>query len=369
MFERASCLLRRPRGRALLATALLALALAAAPLAAQQAGGGGVGGPAFGSDSVPLNRTIPAKEEIQNEMTRSKLRFGPARVLPSFNVWNAGYDSNVFGTNEDPTGDWTLSVNAGATFLVPFGSKFVLRADAFPQYTWYKELSGRDEFGGRYEGSLYGFFNRMTVEITGGYFQQYQQYSTELDTFVFQNSLRTGAKVDVDLTISSLALRVGRLPGCDLSADRRPSRSGDTRPAQRSNRLGRARGPPIPDPFRLECRRRWRGDVGGLHDHSRAPEQHEYGGARERRVQSNAPALRQPDRWLARGKGRRLQLLSGLLDRRGILLRVVLSDLMARAPGGTAIGMSATASPPQTRTTSRTGSAARSTSSSDLASS
>ena len=200
MFERASCLPGCPRGRALLATALLALALAAAPLAAQQAGGGGVGGPAFGSDSVPLNRTIPAKEEIQSEMTRSKLRFGPARVLPSFNVWNAGYDSNVFGTNEDPTGDWTLSVNAGATFLVPFGSKFVLRADAFPQYTWYKELSGRDEFGGRYDGSLYGFFNRMTVELTGGYFQQYQQYSTELDTFVFQNSLRTGAKVDVDLT-------------------------------------------------------------------------------------------------------------------------------------------------------------------------
>ena len=60
MFERVSCLLRRPRGRALLATALLALALAAAPLAAQQAGGGGVGGPGFGSDSVPLNRTIPA---------------------------------------------------------------------------------------------------------------------------------------------------------------------------------------------------------------------------------------------------------------------------------------------------------------------
>ena len=116
---------------------------------------------------MPLNRTIPAKEEVQDEMGRARMRLGPARVLPSFNVWNAGYDSNVFGTNEDPVGDWTLSVNAGATFLVPFGSKFVLRADAFPQYTWYKELTERDHFGGRYDGSLYGFFNRMTVELFG----------------------------------------------------------------------------------------------------------------------------------------------------------------------------------------------------------
>jgi len=196
MLERASCPLRRPRARALLAAPLLALAL---PLAAQQAAGGGAGGPALGSDSVPLGRTITAKEEVEQEMGRARMKLGPARVLPSFRVWNAGYDSNVFGTT-DPVADWTATVNAGATFLVPFGSKFVLRADAFPQYTWYHELNERDQFGGRYNGSLYGFFNRMTVEATGGYFQQYQQYSTELDTYVFQGSVQAGVKVDVDLT-------------------------------------------------------------------------------------------------------------------------------------------------------------------------
>jgi hypothetical protein len=169
-------------------------------LAAQQAAGGGVGGPFMTSDAVPLSRTIPDQEDVNEEMSRARMRLGPIRLLPSINVWNAGYDSNVFATSDNPVGDWTVSVNAGARFLVPFGSKFVLRADAFPQYTWYNELSERDEFGGRYAGSLYGFFNRMTMELAGGYFQQYQLYSTEVDTFVFQTSTNGLAKFDIELT-------------------------------------------------------------------------------------------------------------------------------------------------------------------------
>ena len=47
---------------------------------------------------------------------------------------------------------------------------------------------------------VYGFFNRMSVELTGGYFQQYQLYSSEVDTHVFQKSINGTAKVDVDLT-------------------------------------------------------------------------------------------------------------------------------------------------------------------------
>ncbi len=309
MFERASCLLRRPRGRALLATALLALVLAAAPLAAQQAAGGGAGGPSFGSDSVPLNRTIPAKEEIQNDMDRSRFRLGPARVLPSFNVWNAGYDSNVFGTNEDPTGDWTLSVNAGATFLVPFGSKFVLRADAFPQYTWYKELSGRDEFGGRYDGSLYGFFNRMTVEITGGYFQQYQQYSTELDTFVFQNSLRTGAKVDVDLTTRLSLFGSGGYQDVTYQQIEGPPGQDIRVPLNDRTDWGGRGG------LRYQFHPDWNVGVAGegtWADFTLTPElrNNTSTAALASVAYNRPPALHQPDRWLARGKGRRLQLLS-----------------------------------------------------------
>ncbi len=81
----------------------------------------------------------------------------------------------------------------------------MLKADAFPQYTWYNELSDRNEFGGRYNGSLYGFFNRMTVELQGASFQQYQSYSSEIDSPVFQTSFAATAKFDLELG-SRLAL-------------------------------------------------------------------------------------------------------------------------------------------------------------------
>ncbi len=174
--------------------------LVSIPLRAQSAPGGGVGGPSLASDLVPLSRTIPERELVRDDMSRARLRLGPVRILPSINVWNAGYDSNVFGTSEDVVGDWTATVNAGARFLVPFGSKIVLRADAFPQYTWYNELNERDQFGGAYNASLYGFFNRLSAEIAGNYFQQYQTYSSEIDTLVFQTSKGVVGKIEVELT-------------------------------------------------------------------------------------------------------------------------------------------------------------------------
>jgi len=148
---------------------------------------------------VPLARTIPEKEVVDSEMSRSRFHLGPIRLLPSINVWNTGYDSNVYATN-DPVAAWTLSVNAGATFLIPFGSKIVLRADAFPQYTWYSGIAGRNQLGGQYSGSLYGFFNRMTAEVFGSYFQQYQRYSTEVDSLVFETSSNALVKFDLQLT-------------------------------------------------------------------------------------------------------------------------------------------------------------------------
>jgi hypothetical protein len=191
----------RHRGGDALRVSVLALAggLASLPALAQ-AGGGGAGGPSLQSDTVPLRRTIPEHEQIDSDLSRARMRLGPVRVLPSFRIYNAGYDSNVFATSEDPVGDWTATVSAGARFLMPMGSKFYFRADGFPQYTWYAELTQRDKFGGIYNGSIYGFFNRMTVELRGDYTQTYRLYSSEVDSQVFQTSTTGSGSVELELS-------------------------------------------------------------------------------------------------------------------------------------------------------------------------
>jgi len=175
--------------------AVAVLGLAGLPIFAQG------GGPALTSDSVPLERTIPERELVANDIARSRYHLGPVRLLPGFAVHNAGYDSNVFGTSTDPVADWTASISAGSRFLLPMGAKFVLVADAFPEYTWYAELKQRDQFGGNYSGTLYGFFNRVTTEVTARYSERYYIYSSEIESPVFTKSEDGVVRMEVDLGV------------------------------------------------------------------------------------------------------------------------------------------------------------------------
>ena len=85
----------------------------------------------IGSDEVPRERTTTEKQQIDDDMARSKLHLGLVRIIPSFSVYNAGYDSNVFSTTTNPFADWTATIAAGAQFLLPMGSKMYLRANIF----------------------------------------------------------------------------------------------------------------------------------------------------------------------------------------------------------------------------------------------
>ena len=154
------------------------------------------------SDEVPRERTTPEKQYIDDDMARSKLRLGPVRIFPSVSIPNAGYDSNVFSTTTDPVADWTATVAAGVRLLLPMGSKLYLKADVFPHYTWYDKLKDRNRFGGIYDLSLLGFFNRMSFQVTAADRQYYVLYSSELPSYIFENLQSADGGLEVDLTKS-----------------------------------------------------------------------------------------------------------------------------------------------------------------------
>jgi hypothetical protein len=102
-------------------------------------------------------------------MARARYRLGPVRVFPKFSVSNAGYNSNVFGTSENEVGDWEATATAGARFLLPAGRKVYFQADVLPQYNWYASEKDFRNFGGAYGGTVFAFFNRLSVEASGVY--------------------------------------------------------------------------------------------------------------------------------------------------------------------------------------------------------
>jgi hypothetical protein len=150
------------------------------------------------SDEVPSERTIPAKEQIEADLQRSRLRLGPIRLIPSISVQNAGYDNNVYGTSQNPVGDWYFTIRGGLRFLLPMGGKMYFRAEALPQYTW-DELPDRRTYGGVANATLYAFFNRMTLQLRGSGSRDFSLYSTELLTRVLTKTVDGLAGADVQV--------------------------------------------------------------------------------------------------------------------------------------------------------------------------
>lgn len=130
------------------------------------------------SDRIPRERTVPIAETLERDLGIAR-RFGPLRLIPMVELSNFGYNSNVFGTPENPESDFTASIGAGARYIVPMGRKLFLRGDLMPEYTWYQELEENRFLGGRYSGSLLALGNRISLEASGATSNRLQLVSSE----------------------------------------------------------------------------------------------------------------------------------------------------------------------------------------------
>jgi hypothetical protein len=153
----------RCRARGVVARSLflsIAFACAAPPLGSRAQGW---------LDPVPENRISSSQETIKRAMENARYRLGPVRIFPKVSVADAGYNSNIFGTSENEVGDWEATATAGARFLLPAGRKVYFQADVLPQYNWYASEKDFRTFGGAYGGTVFAFFNRLSVEASGLY--------------------------------------------------------------------------------------------------------------------------------------------------------------------------------------------------------
>jgi hypothetical protein len=151
------------------------------------------------SDVVPRERIVPEQEQIQTSMEQSRLRLGPIRLIPGVFVSNLGYDSNPTGTPENPVGAFTASVAAGTKLVVPLGSKLFLLGDAYPSYTYYEGYPRLSRWGGVANASLAGYFNRMSFQAGGRWFQSVRQTTEEQQSPLLDKRETVYANVEIDL--------------------------------------------------------------------------------------------------------------------------------------------------------------------------
>jgi hypothetical protein len=157
----------------------------------------------LGSDIVPRGRVVGDEEEIREEFERSRFHLGPVRLIPQLEFSEVGYDSNVYGTDQDIVGDWSVTAQAGLDLLLRVGPKKVfLQGVLLPRYTWYEKLSNRRTLGGKFGGSFYGFFNRLGLRLSGFQSKSIGHLSSETETQAKQDTTSAAGKLDVRLTRS-----------------------------------------------------------------------------------------------------------------------------------------------------------------------
>jgi hypothetical protein len=164
-----------------------------------------IAAPAFAqlvTDTVPRQRTIPVQQEVEQAMAEAPWHFGAIRLQPKIGVSNFGYVDNVLGTSEEEAvDDYTATVRAGVNAYLPFGAKGAIKSSILPEYTWYQDLDYRRHFGGYYDVSAYGFFNRMTLEATA--------FTADTQTIV-SSERETQAVLDADGFTGKVELEIFR---------------------------------------------------------------------------------------------------------------------------------------------------------------
>ncbi len=108
-------------------------ALVVAAFVAGWMGAVSVGAQFLASDQVPQERTIPEKQQIDDDMARAaSCTSAPFGSFPSISVQNAGYDSNVFSTSTNPFADWTSRSRRAPIFCFRWGRRCICDANVFP---------------------------------------------------------------------------------------------------------------------------------------------------------------------------------------------------------------------------------------------
>jgi hypothetical protein len=132
-------------------------------------------------------------------MEEARFRLGPLRLAPWFALQDVSWVNNVYGTAVNPKSDFTATVSLGLHGYIPAGPKFVFALYALPEYVWWNDLSYLRGWNGKYGVGIFGYFNRVTMEVQAGDWRTQQFYSSENPIPVNVEQKRGAATLEVEV--------------------------------------------------------------------------------------------------------------------------------------------------------------------------
>ncbi len=153
---------------------------------------------------------------LQRNMDEARWKAGRVLLDPWFGVRDVGYVSNVQGTG---LSDYTATAGVGLRGWLPVGSEFTLAAHFLPEYVWWKDLTGRNRWNGRYGVGLFSNLGRTGLELSATRVDDATFFSREFEDRVNTRVDEALAKVEVDLGRSFKLFTSGTLRSINYLPD------------------------------------------------------------------------------------------------------------------------------------------------------
>lgn len=153
---------------------------------------------------------------LERNMENARWKLGRALLDPWAGVRDIGYVSNVQGTG---VSDYTATAGIGIRGWLPVGSDFTLAAHFLPEYVWWKDLTERNRWNGRYGVGFFGNLGRTGLELSATRVDDATFFSREFEDRVNTRVDEALAKVEVDLGRSFKLFTSGTLRSIDYLPD------------------------------------------------------------------------------------------------------------------------------------------------------
>lgn len=119
--------------------------------------------------------------ELERSIREAAWHFGPFAVQPSLVIANAGIDTNIYYSTNEPIRDFTLTAGPAATVYLPLGRKLVLSAAGSPQYVWYSKTERERSWNYYLSGAVQLNLRNAFFSLDGIYSDARERWNTEID--------------------------------------------------------------------------------------------------------------------------------------------------------------------------------------------
>jgi hypothetical protein len=155
----------------------------------------------YTSPGGPAGRPLDRKGQLTQEAEAARLRLGDLRVAPTLALKDVAYVKNLLGAagSSMPT-DLTATVSGGFRAYLPSSSRAMWTGYALPEYVWWQKETDRRRLDGLYGAGFDGFWNRLTLRVTGGSDASQQILTSEIPVLTSARVDHGGVTAELRLT-------------------------------------------------------------------------------------------------------------------------------------------------------------------------